>query len=93
MITNEQADFFRLVFRHINSPDYGICFICGFNVNANKNNDSLFMSLIVNAENYLICPDAYDRASEKIEKLPVIHEIKQSKYYLCIDEKTAEIRW
>ena len=37
MITNEQAAFMRKVFQYIDSPQYNICFVCGFDVNGEKN--------------------------------------------------------
>lgn len=93
MITNEQAAFMRKVFQYIDSPKYRICFICGFNVHGEKNNDSLFMSLVVNAENYVLCPNSYELASAKIETLPLITDVKSLGCYLCIQEKIVEIRW
>ncbi len=93
MITNEQAAFMRKVFQYIDSPKYQIYFICGFNVNGDKNNDSLFMSLIVNAENYVICPNSYDLASTKIETLPLITYVKSHGCYFCLKDKNVEIRW
>lgn len=93
MITDEQAAFMRKVFRYIDSPQYKICFICGFNVNGEKNNDSLFMSLIVNAENYVLCPKSYEKASAKIERLPLVPDLKSHGCYFCFKEKNVEIRW
>lgn len=93
MITDEQAVFMRKVLQYINNPQYGIYFICGFNVNKDKNNDKLFMSLLVNAENYLICSNSYSTASTKIETLPIIPDIKLSDSYLCIKDKNVSIRW
>lgn len=93
MITNEQAAFMRKVFQYIDSPKYQICFVCGFNVNGNKNNDSLFMSLVVNAKNYILCPNSYDLASVKIETLPLITDVKPNGSYFCLKEKNIEIRW
>lgn len=93
MITNEQAAFMRKVFQYIDSPQYGICFLCGFNVNGEKNNDRLFMSLVVNAENYILCPDCYETASAKIETLPLISDVKSHSCYFCLKEKNVEIRW
>ena len=93
MITNEQAAFMRKVFQYIDSPQYRICFLCGFNVNGEKNNDRLFMSLVVNAENYILCPDCYETASAKIETLPLISDVKSHNCYFCLKGKNVEIRW
>ncbi len=93
MISDEQAAFMRKVFRYINAPEYGICFICGFDVNGNKNNDYLFLSLVVNAENYLFCPGCYEKASERIESLPSVQNMKPRSSYICLKEKSIEIRW
>lgn len=93
MITDEQADFMRKVFRYIDSPQYNICFVCGFDVNGEKNNDRLFMSLAVNAESYVICPNCYENASAKIETLPLISDVKSDSCYFCLEEKNVEIRW
>lgn len=93
MITDEQAAFMRKVFQYIDSPKYQICFMCGFDVNGDKNNDSLFMSLVVNAENYVLCPNSYELASAKIETLPLITDVKSHGCYFCLKEKNVEIRW
>lgn len=93
MITNEQAAFMRKIFQYIDSPQYRICFLCGFNVNGEKNNDRLFMSLVVNAENYVLCPDCYVAASTKIESLPLVSDVKSHSCYFCLKEKNVEIRW
>lgn len=93
MITEEQAAFMRKVFQYIDSSQYKICFICGFNVNGEKNNDRLFMSLVVNAENYILCPDCYETASAKIENLPLVSDVKSHSCYFCLKEKNVEIRW
>lgn len=93
MISNEQAAFMRKVFRYIDTPQYGLYFICGFDVCGDKNNDSLFMSLVVNTENYLLCPNSYEQAVSKIEKLPIIYDVKNNSCYICQREKNAEIRW
>ncbi len=93
MITDEQADFMRKIFKYIDSPKSGIYFICGFNVNGMKINDRLFMSLVVNAENYIICPDSYEKAYSKIETLSLIPSIKTKGCYFCTGSKTAEMRW
>lgn len=93
MISDEQAAFMRKVFQYINDPKYRICFICGFDVNGDKNNDRLFMSLVVHAENYIICPECYEKASEKIEMFPFINNVKNQSCYLCLKEKNVEIRW
>lgn len=93
MITDEQAEFMRKVFRYINEPKYGICFVCGFNVNGSKNNDRLFMELVVNACNYVLCPNSYEKASTKIETLPLIPAMNAHNSYFCQKEKIVEIRW
>lgn len=93
MMTDEQAAFMRKVFRYIDSPKYKICFICGFNVRGEKNNDSLFMSLIVNAENYVLFSESYELASAKIETLPLIANAKPRGCYFFSKEKNVEIRW
>lgn len=93
MMTDEQAFFMRKMLKYINSPEYGIYFICGFNVNENKNNDSLFMSLVVKAENFIICPNSYKKALSQIESLPHISTAKSQEYYLCLKDKVVEIRW
>ena len=93
MITDEQAAFMRKIFRYIDSPQYNICFVCGFDVNGDKNNDRLFMSLIVNAGNYVLCPNCYEGASAKIETLPLVPDMKSHSCYFCLGEKNVEIRW
>ena len=93
MLTDEQATFMRKVFRYINSPKYGIFFICGFDVTGNKNNDSLFMSLMVNAKNYLIFQNSYEMATSKIETLPTILNFQPNFCYFCTGEKNVVVRW
>lgn len=93
MITNEQAMFMRKVFKYIDSAQYKICFMCGFDVNGEKNNDRLFMSLVVNAENYVLCPNSYTDASAKIENLPTVLDVKSHSCYFCHKENNVEIRW
>ena len=93
MITDEQAAFMRKVFQYIDSPKYKICFVCGFDVNGEKNNDRLFMSLVVNAENYVLCQNCYENASAKIETLPLVPEVKSHSCYFCLKDKVVEIRW
>lgn len=93
MITNDQAAFMRKVFQYIDSPRYNICFVCGFDVNGEKNNDRLFMSLVVNAETYVLCPNCYENASAKIETLPLVSDVKSHSCYFCLGEKNVEIRW
>jgi hypothetical protein len=93
MITDAQAMFMRKVIQHIDSPKYGIRFICGFNVNGEKSNDRLFVSLIVNAENYLFGPNCYDKAGARIETLPLISDMKPGNCYLCLKDKNVAIRW
>lgn len=93
MMTDEQAAFMRKVFRYIDSPQYKICFLCGFDVNGEKNNDGLFMALIVNAESYVLCADCYKAATAKIEALPLIPDAKSKSCYFCLEGKNVEIRW
>lgn len=93
MITDEQAVFMRKLFQYINSPQYCIYFVCGFNVNGEKSNDRLFMSLVVNAENYLIGPNCYSRAASKIEALPILQDVNPSDGYICLKDRNCEIRW
>lgn len=93
MITDEQAVFWRKVFQYINSPQYGITIITGFIVSGKKSNDRLYLSMIVNARNFLLCVGAYEIANSKIETLPIIYDFKNSSCYLCLSDKVAEIRW
>ena len=93
MITDNQAIFMRKVVQYINDPQYNICFVCGFNVKGEKNNDRLFMSLVVNAENYVLCPNSYENASTKIENLPLLLDLKSDSCYFCLKDKNVEIRW
>ena len=93
MITDEQAAFMRKVLQYIDSPQYGIYFICGFDANGEKSNDRLFVSLLVNTETHLICPYSYEKASSKIETLPIVNDLKPNNCYLCIDDKSVAIRW
>lgn len=93
MITDEQASFWRKVFQYINSPKYRIAFICGFVVSGEKNNDRLYMSMIVNARNYILCEGSYETAASKIETLPTIYNVKAANCYICLNDKVTEIRW
>lgn len=93
MISNEQAAFMRKIFQYMDDPKYQIYFVCGFDVNGDKNNDRLFMSLIVNAESYLLCPNCYGKASDKIETLPLVQDVKPNACYFCLNGKSTEIRW
>ncbi len=93
MITDEQAAFMRKVMKYINSPEYRIYFITGFCVNANKNNDGLFIDLIVQAKNYIVCPESYEKASSKVESLPFILNMESDACYFIKDDKNVEIRW
>ena len=93
MITDEQAAFIRKVLRYIDDPAYRIFFACGFDVNGSKNNDKIFMSLIVNPDHYVICPGCYEKAAAKIENLPLITGIGDRKCYFCAGDKNTEIRW
>lgn len=93
MITDEQAAFMRKVVHYINDPKYKICFVCGFNVDGNKSNDRLFMEFVVNAGNYILCPNSYGKASAKIETMPLIPTVNERDTYFCLKEKNIEIRW
>ena len=93
MITNEQAEFMRKVVRYINDPQYRICFVCGYDVNGSKNNDRLFMEFVVNAENYILCPNSIEKASAKIETMPLIFAANSKDSYFCKQEKNIEVRW
>lgn len=93
MITDEQADFMRNMFSDINDPKYNVYFVCGFNVNGSKNNDRLFMELIVKAKNYVFCSDSYEKAARKIENLPVTTQTKKGGCWFCMNENSVEIRW
>lgn len=93
MITDEQAAFMRKVLRYINTPQYQIYFVCGYDARKEKNNDSLFMSLVVNAENYILCPRSYEASSTKIETLPLISNVKPQSCYFCHKELNVETRW
>lgn len=93
MITDEQADFMRDVFSNIDDPKYNVHFICGYDVNRPKNNDRLFMELIVKAKNYVFCPNSYEHATKKIENLPLIPQTKSNSCYFCTGENNVEIRW
>lgn len=93
MITDEQADFMRKVVRYINDPKYRICFVCGYDVSGNKNNDRLFMEFVVNAENYILCPNSYEKTSEKIETIPLILSANARDAYFCMKEKYIDMRW
>lgn len=93
MITDEQAAFMRKVLQYMNDPQYGICFLCGFSSSGAKNNDALFLSLVVRAEQYVLCPRCYQLAATKIETLPLLPNWKAQSCYFCQREQTAEIRW
>lgn len=93
MITNEQAEFMRKVVRYINDPQYRIYFVCGYDVNGSKNNDRLFMEFVVNAENYILCPNSIEKASAKIETMPLIFAANSKDSYFCKQEKNIEVRW
>lgn len=93
MITDDQADFMRKVARFMNDPRYGICFVCGYNVDGSKNNDRLFIEYVVNAKNYLLCPGSYEKAIAKIESLPLIPTMNSRDAYFCMSEKNVAIRW
>jgi S-DNA-T family DNA segregation ATPase FtsK/SpoIIIE len=93
MITDEQADLMRKITHHINSVKCGVYFICGFDSNGQKSNDRLFIDLIVNSENYLICPRSYNNAADKIESYPLLHAVRATDAYFCQNEKSVKIRW
>ena len=93
MITDEQAAFMRKVLQYMNDPQYGICFLCGFSSSGAKSNDALFLSLVVRAEQYVLCPRCYQLAATKIETLPLLPNWKAQSCYFCQREQTAEIRW
>lgn len=92
-ITDEQAAFMRKVMKYMNTPQYGIYFICGFDVNGNKNNDALFLDLIVNAESYVSIRGGYNIAIKKIEGLVTIDKMSERSNYFCKLGKSVEIRW
>ncbi|WP_144066535.1 FtsK/SpoIIIE domain-containing protein [Faecalibacterium sp. An192] len=91
-ITDQQAAFLRKVFRYIDSPKYGISFICGFDVNGGYNLDSLFINLVSGVENYLIAPGCYEAAAA-IGTLPVIHQARKDTGYFLAGGKAVEIGW
>lgn len=91
-ITDQQAAFLRKVFRYIDSPKYGISFICGFDVNGGYNLDSLFINLVSGVENYLIAPGCYEAAAA-IGTLPVIHQARKDTGYFLAGCKAVEIGW
>lgn len=91
-ITDQQAAFLRKVFRYIDSPKYGINFICGCNVNGGTNLDSLFISLVSGVGNYLVAPGCYQAAAE-IATLPFIHQARMDTGYFLTDGKAVEIGW
>ena len=93
MITNEQADFMRKLVKYINEPKYGIQYFTGYNVENNKLMDRIFHELVVNAESNIICPGAYQKATEKLEKLPVVYNAKKNAAYFTVGNAVAEIRW
>ena len=91
MITDEQAAFLRKLCRFFDSTDYGIYFLCGFDVNGPKSNDSLFLSLVVHADSHLLGPGCYEKAASRLESLPAIRGAGES--WLIQGEKYAEIGW
>lgn len=93
MITNEQADFVRKLVKYINQPKYGVQFFTGYNVQSDKLLDRSFHELIVNAQNSIVGPGAYEAAAEKLEKMPAIYGAKRNSAYFTIDDCVAEIRW
>lgn len=93
MITDKQAEFWRKIVKYINLPRFGIQFITGYDVQANKLMDRIFQELIVNAQSYIICPGAIEQASKKLERLISIHNTKIDAAYFVIGDAVAEIRW
>ena len=51
------------------------------------------MSLIVNAENFILCQNCYENAFTKIETLPVIYNVSSQSSYFCTKNKYVEVRW
>jgi hypothetical protein len=92
-ITDEQASFMRKITQYINDVKYGIYFVCGFDTNQDKNDDRMFNELVVNARNYIICPNSYYQASQKVEKIPLIQNIRSSDAYFCHGENNTKVRW
>lgn len=93
MITDEQAAFLRKVVQYMDTPEYRLYLITGFDVQREKNNDRLFLSLVVRAENYWLCPGSYEAAVSKIESLPAIMCPGADRAYFCQGEKCVEIGW
>jgi hypothetical protein len=93
MVADEQADFMRKITRHINAPVYGIYFICGFDINKEKSGDSLFFDLLIEAENYVLCPRSYPKVGSKITGIPVIKDARSTDSYFCQRDKNVKIRW
>lgn len=93
MITDEQADFWRKIVKYINLPKFGIQFVTGYDVRGNKLMDRIFQELIVNAQSYIICPNALEQASKKLERLILIPNAKDEAAYFVIGDAFAEIRW
>lgn len=93
MITDKQADFLRQMVKLINHPKYGVQFFTGYNVGSPKLLDISFYALVINAKCNIICPGACEKALEKLEKLPVIHNPKNNSAYFILYDAFAEIRW
>ena len=93
MMTEEQADFMRKITRHLNAPEYSICYVCGFNVNEDKNGDSLFFDLVGDSENYVICPGGYAKTNGKIANIPYLINTQTSDSYFIQRGKSVKIRW
>ena len=93
MITDEQAGLMRKIMQLFTSPAYKVVFICGFDTNGKKNNDRLYLELIVNSKNFIISPCCYDEALLNIETLPLIRNIENRKAYVCLKDKIGVIRW
>lgn len=90
-ITDEQAMFMRKVMKYIDNPEYNITFITGFNVNNTKYNDSLFLNLVVKADYHIFGPNSYKKATEKIEDIPIVENLKPNNYYLSSKEGSISI--
>lgn len=92
MITNEQAAFLRKVVQYINDPQYGVYFLCGLDVSREKNNDRLYLELVVHAGNYLFSPGSFEKALTRIEGLPLVPEMEPDCAAVCLRGKIAEIK-
>lgn len=93
MITDEQAQFMRKMYKYINSAEFGICFVCGFDANGAGSSDRLYMENVLTPQNYVVCPNSYAAASAKIEGFPLIDNAKPSGCYVSVNGKNIEIGW